>query len=276
MGECTLKTSSIVQLLLLPACTLLSPLCRSSIPIRNTPTCRPAAATRFVRQPFCSSKMPNLKLGDVVPNFDADTTDGKINFHEWIGDSWAVLFSHPADYTPVCTTELGRVQKLSGEFQKRGIKLTALSCDSVESHKGWIEDIKAYNKLDAFSYPIIADPDRSIANTYGMMDPDEMDSKGLPLTCCAVFVIGPDKKLKLSILYPATTGRNFDELLRVIDSLHLTAQKKVATPADWQSGGSCMVVPSVKPDEVAGLFPKGVTIHDVPSGKQYIRTTPQP
>ena len=157
--------------------------------------------------------MPNLKLGDVVPNFDADTTEGKINFHEWIGDSWAVLFSHPADYTPVCTTELGRVQKLSGEFQKRGIKLTALSCDSVESHKGmddfaienhdsyipnliligWIEDIKAYNKLDAFSYPIIADPDRSIANTYGMMDPDEMDSKGLPLTCRAVFVIGPDK-----------------------------------------------------------------------------------
>ena len=135
-SECTLKTSSLVQLLLLPACALLSPLCRSSIPIRNTPTCRSAAATCFVRQPFCSSKMPNLKLGDVVPNFDADTTDGKINFHEWIGDSWAVLFSHPADYTPVCTTELGRVQKLSGEFQKRGIKLTALSCDSVESHKG--------------------------------------------------------------------------------------------------------------------------------------------
>ena len=144
------------------------------------------------------------------------------------------------------------------------------------SISGWIEDIKAYNKLDAFSYPIIADPDRSIANTYGMMDPDEMDSKGLPLTARAVFVIGPDKKLKLSILYPATTGRNFDEVLRVVDSLHLTAQKKVATPADWQSGGSCMVVPSVKAEDVPNLFPKGVTIHDVPSGKQYLRTTPQP
>merc|ERR1712024_384036 len=129
---------------------------------------------------------------------------------------------------------------------------------------------------DELPYPIIADPGRELAVKFGMLDPDEKDSTGLPLTCRAVFVIGPDKKLKLSILYPATTGRNFDELLRVIDSLHLTAQKKVATPADWQSGGSCMVVPSVKPDEVAGLFPKGVTIHDVPSGKQYLRTPPQP
>jgi len=136
--------------------------------------------------------------------------------------------------------------------------------------------IKAYNKLDSFDYPIIADPNRTIANTYGMMDPDELDSKGMPLTCRAVFIIGPDKKLKLSILYPATTGRNFDEVLRVIDSLQLTAVKKVATPADWRNGGSCMVVPSVKPEEVAGLFPQGVTIHDVPSGKQYLRTTPQP
>ena len=168
------------------------------------------------------------------------------------------------------------MQKLIPEFKKRGFKLAALSCDSVESHKGWIEDIKAYNKLDSFDYPIIADPKRTIANTYGMMDPDELDSKGLPLTCRAVFIIGADKKLKLSILYPATTGRNFDEVLRVIDSLQLTAVKKVATPADWQNGGSCMVVPSVKPEDVAGLFPQGVTIHDVPSGKQYLRTTPQP
>jgi len=220
--------------------------------------------------------MPVLKLGDVVPNFDAETTEGKMNFHSWLGGSWAILFSHPADYTPVCTTELGRVQKLVGEFQKRGMKLAALSCDSVEHHKGWIEDIKAYNKLDSFSYPIIADENRSIATTYGMMDPDEKDAKGMPLTCRAVFVIGPDKTLKLAILYPATTGRNFDEILRVIDSLQLTAQKKVATPADWQSGGSCMVVPTVKPEDVAGLFPKGVTVHDVPSGKQYLRTTPQP
>merc|ERR1712018_584569 len=222
-----------------------------------------------------STKM-SVKLGDTVPNFDADTTEGSINFHRWIGDSYAILFSHPADCTPVCTTELGRVQKLIPEFKKRGFKLAALSCDSVDSHIGWIEDIKAYNKLDDFDYPIIADPKRTIANTYGMMDPDELDSKGLPLTCRAVFIIGPDKKLKLSLLYLATTGRNFDEILRVIDSMHLTAQKKVATPVDWKAGGSCMVVPGVKQEDTAGLFPKGVKVHEVPSGKVYLRTTPQP
>lgn len=135
----------------------------------------------------------SIKLGDTVPNFDAETTEGAINFHEWIGDSWAILFSHPADYTPVCTTELGRVQKIIPEFKQRGIKMAALSCDSVESHNGWINDIKAYNKLDSFDYPIIADPDRKIANLYGMMDPAEIDAKGLPLTCRAVFVIGNDK-----------------------------------------------------------------------------------
>ncbi|TRY74712.1 hypothetical protein TCAL_09184 [Tigriopus californicus] len=220
--------------------------------------------------------MPNLKLGDVVPDFKADTTDGSIQFHDWIGDSWAVLFSHPADFTPVCTTELGRVESMSGEFQKRGIKLIALSCDDVESHKGWIEDIKAYNNLSAFSYPIISDPKREVATLYGMMDPDEKDAAGMPLTCRAVFVIGADKKLKLAILYPATTGRNFDEILRVIDSLQLTATKKVATPADWKQGGSCMVIPSVKNEEAEKLFPKGFKVHDVPSGKQYIRTTEQP
>merc|ERR1712029_93709 len=147
-------------------------------------------------------KMPNLKLGDIVPVFSADSTEGPMKFHSWLGGSWAILFSHPADYTPVCTTELGRVQKIVPEFQKRGFKLAALSC------------------------AIIADVDRSIATTYGMMDPDEKDAKGMPLTCRAVFVIGPDKRLKLSILYPATTGRNFDEILRVIDSLQLTAEKK--------------------------------------------------
>eukprot|EP00095_Tigriopus_kingsejongensis_P008285 snap_masked-scaffold980_size74003-processed-gene-0.9 protein:Tk08285 transcript:snap_masked-scaffold980_size74003-processed-gene-0.9-mRNA-1 annotation:"Peroxiredoxin-6" len=220
--------------------------------------------------------MPNLKLGDLVPDFTADSTDGSIKFHEWIGDSWAVLFSHPADYTPVCTTELGRVQALDGEFKKRGIKLIALSCDDVESHKGWIEDIKAYNKLDTFGYPILADPKREVATLYGMMDPDEKDAAGMPLTCRAVFVIGADKRLKLSILYPATTGRNFDEILRVIDSLQLTATQKVATPVDWKQGGSCMVVPSVKAEDVEKLFPKGVKVHEVPSGKTYLRTTPQP
>jgi 1-Cys peroxiredoxin 6 len=217
-----------------------------------------------------------LKLGDVVPNFTTDTTVGEIDFHDWIGDGWAILFSHPADYTPVCTTELGRVQQLHAEFDKRGVKLIALSCDTAESHHGWIKDILAYNKLDQFDYPIIADPSRDVATLYGMMDPDEKDAAGLPLTCRAVFVIGPGKKLKLSILYPATTGRDFSEILRVIDSLQLTATKKVATPVDWRNGGSCMVVPGVKQEDTAALFPKGVTVHEVPSGKVYIRTTPQP
>ncbi len=137
--------------------------------------------------------MPTLRLGDLVPDFSADTTEGAMKFHEWLGGSWAILFSHPADYTPVCTTELGRVQKLIPKFQERGFKLAALSCDNVDSHKGWIEDIKAYNSLEGFSYPIIADPDRNVATLYGMMDPDEKDAAGLPLTCRAVFVIGPDK-----------------------------------------------------------------------------------
>jgi len=216
------------------------------------------------------------KLGDVVPNFEADTTEGFINFHEWIGDSWAILFSHPADYTPVCTSENGNLAKMVPEFKKRGFKLADMSCNSVEDHRGWIDDIKAYSKLESFDYPIISDPDRRIANLYGMLDPEEKDSKGIPLTCRSMFIIGPDKKLKVSMLYPATTGRNFAEVLRVVDSLLLTVEKKVATPADWQNGGSCMVVPSVKSEEIPNLFPKGVTIHDVPSGKDYLRITPQP
>jgi len=154
--------------------------------------------------------------------------------------------------------------------------LIALSCDDVQSHKGWIEDIKAYNELPTFSYPIVADPERRIATLYGMLDPAEKDAKGMPVTCRAVFVVGEDKRLKLSILYPATTGRNFDELLRVIDSLKLTQTKKVATPADWKCGEACMVIPSVPDDEAKKLFPKGFTVHAVPSGKGYIRTTPQP
>ncbi len=143
-------------------------------------------------------------------------------------------------------------------------------------HRGWIEDIKAFNKLDGFQYPIVADPDRKVAKLYGMLDPVEKDKGGIPLTCRAVFVVGPDKTLKLSILYPATTGRNFAEILRVVDSLQLTATKKVATPADWKDGGDCMVVPSLSNDDANKLFPKGFKVHDVPSGKAYLRTTPQP
>lgn len=192
--------------------------------------------------------------------------------------SWAIIFSHPGDYTAVCTTELSRVEQLYKEFNRRAVKLIALSCDSVESHHGWIKDIMAYGNFSypLLSYPIIADPSRDVAKLYGMLDPDAKDAKGIPLTCRAVFIIGPDKRLKLSLLYPATTGRNFDEILRVIDSLQLTATRQVATPVDWKQGGSCMVVPGVKQEDAAGLFPKGVTVHEVPSGKMYLRTTPHP
>merc|ERR1712176_1328579 len=181
------------------------------------------------------------------------------------GDGWGVFFTHPADYTPVCTTE----------FSKRNVKMIALSCNSVKDHAGWCDDIKAFGKLSEVSYPIIEDPTRDLAVKFGMLDPEETDALGLPMTARAVFIVGPDKKLKLSILYPATTGRNFDELLRVVDSLQLTAYKKVATPANWQAGGDCMVLPSVKGEEAATLFPK-MRIEEVPSGKQYMRFTPDP
>jgi len=218
-----------------------------------------------------------VKLGEVMPNFRTTTNEGDIEFHEFIKDSWAVLFSHPADYTPVCTTELARVEDYASDFQKRGVKLIALSCDSAESHKGWIQDVCTLtkNKAGKISYPIIADEKREIAVALGMLDPDEKDKDNLPLTARAVFIIGPDKKLKLSILYPATTGRNFDEIIRVIDSLQLTATKKVATPVDWKSGDDCMVIPSLSEEEANKMF-TSVTVAKVPSGKTYLRTTPHP
>lgn len=216
-----------------------------------------------------------INLGDTLPNFEADTTIGHIKFHEFIEGSWAILFSHPRDYTPVCTTELGRVVQLKDEFTKRGVKLIALSCDGVEDHKGWTKDIQAYcgSKETEFPYPIIADPERKVAKSLGMIDPDELDLQGMPLTCRAVFVIGPDKKLKLSILYPATTGRNFAEILRAIDSLQLTARQKVATPVDWKLGDKAMVVPSLSAEDAKKLFPNLEQV-EVPSGKPYLRLTP--
>eukprot|EP00281_Chroomonas_sp_CCMP1168_P018946 CAMPEP_0206234272 /NCGR_PEP_ID=MMETSP0047_2-20121206/12503_1 /ASSEMBLY_ACC=CAM_ASM_000192 /TAXON_ID=195065 /ORGANISM="Chroomonas mesostigmatica_cf, Strain CCMP1168" /LENGTH=221 /DNA_ID=CAMNT_0053658349 /DNA_START=48 /DNA_END=713 /DNA_ORIENTATION=+ len=217
-----------------------------------------------------------INLGDVVPDFQAETSNGPMKFHEYIEGSWAILFSHPADYTPVCTTELGMVAKIQDEFTKRGCKVMALSCDPVESHKGWIEDIKATQGVSKFDFPIIADPSRELAVKWGMVDPDEKDAKGLAMTCRAVFVIGPDKKLKLSILYPASTGRNFNEVLRVVDSLQLTANHSVATPVDWQDGGDCMVLPSLTNEAATAKFPKGFKTIDTPSGKPYLRTTPQP
>eukprot|EP00287_Rhodomonas_sp_CCMP768_P027517 CAMPEP_0202838598 /NCGR_PEP_ID=MMETSP1389-20130828/49836_1 /ASSEMBLY_ACC=CAM_ASM_000865 /TAXON_ID=302021 /ORGANISM="Rhodomonas sp., Strain CCMP768" /LENGTH=222 /DNA_ID=CAMNT_0049514913 /DNA_START=24 /DNA_END=692 /DNA_ORIENTATION=+ len=220
--------------------------------------------------------MPGLNLGDVVPNFEADTTVGPIKFHDWIGSDWAILFSHPADYTPVCTTELGTVAKLDAEFKKRNCKTIALSCNDVESHSGWIADIKATQTVADVPFPIIADPKRVLAVSWGMVDPDEKDAAGLAMTCRAVFVIGPDKKLKLQILYPASTGRNFSEVLRVLDSLQLTANYSVATPADWTDGGSCMVLPSLSDEQAKDKFPKGFQTVPCPSNKPYLRVTPQP
>ncbi|KAK2835801.1 hypothetical protein Q5P01_016285 [Channa striata] len=205
--------------------------------------------------------MPGLLLGDEFPNFEADTTIGRIKFHDFLGSSWGILFSHPKDFTPVCTTELARAARISDEFKKRGVKMIALSIDSVEDHRNWSKDVMAFNSEaeSPLPFPIIADDKRELAIKLGMLDPDEKDKDGMPLTARCVFVIGPDKKMKLSILYPATTGRNFDELLRVIDSLQLTAQQKVATPVDWKPGDKVMVVPSISEAEAAALFPKGVT-----------------
>ncbi len=210
--------------------------------------------------------MAVLRLGDEAPNFIAKTTEGKIDFHNWLGDSWGVLFSHPADYTPVCTTELGTVAKYTDEFNKRNVKVAALSVDGLDSHHGWIKDINETQNT-IVNFPIIADEDRKVSELYDMIHP-KADSQ---LTVRSVFVIGPDKKIKLTITYPASTGRNFDELLRVIDSLQLTAYHKVATPANWNQGEDCVIVPSVTNEEIPAMFPKG---HK--EIKPYLRMTPQP
>ena len=210
--------------------------------------------------------MATLRLGDEAPNFTAQSTEGQINFHEWLGDSWGVLFSHPADYTPVCTTELGTVAKYNDEFQKRNVKVVALSVDGLESHNGWVKDINETQSTEV-NFPIIADEDRKVSELYDMIHPNA-DSN---LTVRSVFVIGADKKVKLTITYPASTGRNFDELLRVIDSLQLTAYHKVATPANWNNGDDTVIVPTINNDEADKLFPKGYT-----EVKPYLRLTPQP
>ena len=210
--------------------------------------------------------MSTIRLGDTAPNFTAQTTEGEINFHNWLGDSWGVLFSHPADYTPVCTTELGTVAKYSDEFNKRNVKVAALSVDGEESHHGWIKDINETLNTTV-NFPIIADEDRNVSTLYDMIHPNA-DSK---LTVRSVFIIDPDKKVKLTITYPASTGRNFDEILRVIDSLQLTAYHKVATPANWNHGDDCVIIPAVTNEDIPSLFPKGHT-----EIKPYLRITPQP
>ncbi|KMP10822.1 peroxidase [Candidatus Nitromaritima sp. SCGC AAA799-A02] len=207
-----------------------------------------------------------IRLGDTAPNFTAETTEGTIDFHNWLGDGWGILFSHPKDYTPVCTTELGRVAKLKPEFEKRNVKMIAVSVDDLESHKGWINDINETQNC-SMNYPIIADPDRNVATMYDMIHPNALDN----LTVRTVFIIGPDKKVKLQLTYPASTGRNFDEILRVIDSLQLTANYQVATPADWKHGDECVVIPAIKTEDIPGKFPKGFK-----EVKPYLRMTPQP
>ena len=207
-----------------------------------------------------------VRLGDEAPNFTADTTDGRVNFHEWKGNGWAVLFSHPRDFTPVCTTELGAVAKLKPEFEKRNTKVIGLSVDPLDDHRRWVGDIKDVTGA-ALNFPLIADPDRSIANAYDMIHPNASDTA----TVRSVFVIGPDNKVKLTLTYPASTGRNFAELLRVIDSLQLTAKHAVATPADWKQGEDVIIVPAVSDEDAKKRFPAGFT-----AKKPYLRVTPQP
>lgn len=208
----------------------------------------------------------SLQLGDTAPDFTAETTEGKINFYEYLGDSWGVLFSHPADYTPVCTTELGRTASLKNEFEKRHVKVLAVSVDPLDKHMGWRNDINETQNCTV-DFPIIADEDKTVANLYGMLHP----KASATATVRSLFIIGPDKKVKLMIVYPASTGRNFNEVLRVIDSLQLTADYSVATPADWKEGEDVIIVPSVTTEEAMKKFPKGVKVV-----KPYLRYTPQP
>ena len=207
-----------------------------------------------------------IRIGDTAPDFTAETTEGTLNFYEWLGDSWGVLFSHPKDFTPVCTTELGYVAKIKPEFDKRNVKVIGLSVDPLTNHEKWLQDIEE-TQGTALNFPLIGDTDKTVADLYDMIHPAASDTT----TVRSVFVIGPDKKVKLTLTYPASTGRNFDEILRVIDSLQLTAYHKVATPANWKDGEDVIIIPAVSDDDAKELFPKGFdTI------RPYLRVTPQP
>jgi len=208
----------------------------------------------------------SLRLGDTAPDFTQDSTEGPLHFYEWAGNSWVVLFSHPKDYTPVCTTELGLVAKMKPEFAKRGVKVIGLSVDPADSHRGWSKDIEETQGAK-LNFPLIADHDRKVSDLYGMIHPNANDT----LTVRSVFVIDPNKKVRLTLTYPASTGRNFDELLRVIDSLQLTDKHKVATPGNWKQGEDVIIVPSISNEQAKTLFPAGWTEH-----KPYLRTTKQP
>lgn len=208
----------------------------------------------------------SLRIGDVAPDFTVGTTEGEINFYKWLGDSWGILYSHPADFTPVCTTELGRTAQLKSEFEKRNTKVLAVSVDTVESHNEWVKDINETQNC-LVNFPIIGDPDRKVSTLYNMIH----ENASATLTVRSVYFIGPDKKIKAIITYPASTGRNFDEILRVIDSLQLTAQYSVATPVDWKQGEDVVISPAIKDEDIPDKFPKGYKVV-----KTYLRYTPQP
>ncbi len=210
-------------------------------------------------------QMP-LQLGDTVPNFQQDSTEGRVDFYDYAGNDWVILFSHPKDYTPVCTTELGAASKLKGEFDRRGVKIIGLSVDSLESHRGWVNDIEETQGVK-LNFPLLADHDRKVANLYNMIHPNDDNV----FTVRSVFIVDPNKKLRLTITYPAPTGRNFNEILRVVDALQLTDSQKVATPVNWTQGDDVVILPSVSDEDAYGLFPEGWK-----ALKPYLRITPQP
>ncbi|KAK7319237.1 hypothetical protein RJT34_03955 [Clitoria ternatea] len=219
-----------------------------------------------------AKKMPGLTIGDTIPDLQVETTHGRINLHHFCADGWTILFSHPGDFTPVCTTELGKMAQYSKEFYQRGVKLLGLSCDDLQSHNEWIKDIEAYTPGAKVNYPIIADRNREIIKQLNMVDPDEKDSDG-NLPSRALHIVGPDMKIKLSFLYPATTGRNMDEVLRVIESLQKASKFKVATPANWKPGDPVVISPGVTNEQAKEMFNQGFETVDLPSKKEYLRFT---
>ncbi|XP_010667615.2 1-Cys peroxiredoxin [Beta vulgaris subsp. vulgaris] len=217
--------------------------------------------------------MPGITIGDTVPNLEVETTQGRFKLHDYFADSWTILFSHPGDFTPVCTTELGMMAAYADEFSKRGVKLLGLSCDDIASHNEWIKDVEAYSGGHKVKYPIIADPNREIIKQLNMVDPDEKGPNGQQLPSRALHIVGPNKMVKLSFLYPASTGRNMDEVLRVVDSLQKAAKHKVATPVNWKPNEKVVISPSVNNDQAKEMFPQGFETTDLPSKKGYLRFT---
>ncbi|KAI8565937.1 hypothetical protein RHMOL_Rhmol02G0000600 [Rhododendron molle] len=217
--------------------------------------------------------MPGLTLGDTIPDLEVDTTHGRLRFYDYIGDGWLLLFSHPGDFTPVCTTELGKIAEYADKFAERGVKLLGLSCDDLHSHREWIKDIEAYNNGYKVEFPIVADPKRELIQQLNMVDPDEKDAQGNQVPSRALHIVGPDKKIKLSFLYPASVGRNMDEVVRVLDALHKSAKHKVATPANWKPGDPVVISPSVSNEAAKQMFPQGYKSTHLPSNKDYLRFT---